>query len=268
VPGLPRVRSSTETGSAGIEWRIEHHDELPSTSDLVRQRAQRGEAEGLVVVAGRQTAGRGRHGRGWSSPAGNLYLSLLLRPDVPAAAAGGLALVAGLALAEACVSLGVPPRLLQLKWPNDLVLGTAKVAGILLEAETEGTQQIGWVSIGIGVNVAQAPEVAGRASAALEDMLPGVTPGRLQEHLLQRLSSNYDSWRQYGMTSIVQAWADHALEPGTPILVKPGKDILSGRYVGIDMDGALLVDTGEVRRVTTGEVLFAGEALAAAPPTA
>jgi BirA family transcriptional regulator, biotin operon repressor / biotin---[acetyl-CoA-carboxylase] ligase len=261
------VPSSADPGDAGPFWRIEHHASLPSTSDLVRARAQEGAAEGLVVVAGQQTAGRGRHGRGWTSPAGNLYLTLLLRPSVPVQEAGGLALVAGLSLAEACVALGAPIGQFRLKWPNDLVHGSAKVAGILLEAEPDSSQRIAWVSIGIGVNVAQAPAVADRQSAALGDLLPGIDATMLQEHLLKRLYRNYISWQQSGMASVNGAWSSHGLEPGTPILVKPGRDLVSGHYVGIDSDGALLVDTGQVRRITTGEVLFAGEALAAAGPT-
>lgn len=232
-------------------------------------RAQEGAAEGLVVVADRQTRGRGRHGRSWESPAGNLYLTLLLRPDVPAQEAGGLALVAGLALAEACVDLGAPMGRLRLKWPNDLVCGSAKVAGILLEAEADQRQRIAWVSIGIGVNLAAAPTVAGRESAALAQIVPGAGPARLQERLLHRLAHHYGRWRRDGLRAVAAAWSRHALDPGTPILVKPGKNQLSGSYVGIDGDGALLVDIGGVmQRITTGEVLFAGEALAATGPAA
>ncbi|WP_027135333.1 biotin--[acetyl-CoA-carboxylase] ligase [Geminicoccus roseus] len=260
--------SSAEPGEAGPFWRIEHHATLPSTSDLVRARAQQGAAEGLVVVAGQQTAGRGRHGRGWTSPLGNLYLTLLLRPSVPVQEAGGLALVAGLSLAEACVALGAPHGQFRLKWPNDLVHGSAKVAGILLEAEPDGAQRIAWVSIGIGVNVAEAPAVSGRESAALADLLPGCNVAVLQQHLLEQLYRNYMSWQRLGMPAVIGAWSSHGLEPGTAIMVKPGRDLLAGRYLGVDSDGALLVDTGDVRRITTGEVLFAGEALAATGPTA
>jgi BirA family biotin operon repressor/biotin-[acetyl-CoA-carboxylase] ligase len=259
------VPSSTEDGSrqAQTVWRIEHHAELPSTSDHVRERATAGEPEGLVVVADRQTAGRGRHGRGWISPVGNLYLTVLLRPSVAAPAAGGLALVAGLSLVQACLDLGAAPGALRLKWPNDLLSGDAKIAGILLEADTDRTGALAWVSVGIGVNVVQAPPVEGRTSAALAHLIEGIDPDRLRARLLERLAGNYASWQSQGMAQIVASWAEHALEPGTPILVKPGRSLLEGRYLGIDSDGALLVDVGQVMRVTTGEVLLAGEALAA-----
>ncbi len=215
------------------------------------------------MVAERQTAGRGRHGRGWISPVGNLYLTLLLRPCVSAQAAGGLAIVAGLSLAEACVELGASSRSLRLKWPNDLVVGEAKVAGILLEADSSTVGDLPWVSVGIGVNIRQAPAVEGRPSAALQDLVPGATASRLQTKLLARIWANYSIWREHGMAAVVAAWSSHGLEPGTPILVKPGRRVLEGRYVGIDAEGALLVDIGEVIRVTTGEVLLGGEALAA-----
>ena len=256
--------SFTDNRRTGLDWRVEHFAALPSTSDLVRTRARAGAAEGLVVVAERQTAGRGRHGRSWTSPEGNLYLTLLLRPGSAAKDAGALALVAGLALAEACIDLGASRHLLRLKWPNDLVLGSAKVGGVLLEAETDHLQRVGWVSVGIGVNVAQAPAVPGRESAALVEVVPDATPAALLERLLERLSYHYQDWRRSGLKSIRDAWCDHQLAPGTPIVVRPGNQSIAGTYVGIDVEGALLLEAAQLQRITTGEVLFAGEALALA----
>jgi BirA family biotin operon repressor/biotin-[acetyl-CoA-carboxylase] ligase len=168
-----------------------------------------------------------------------------------------------LSLAEACVDLGVVPGSVRLKWPNDLLAGDAKIAGILLEADTERTGALAWVSVGIGVNVVQAPPVEGRTSAALADLVEDVNALQLRAKLLERLTGNYALWQQQGMTPVVSGWTRHALEPGTRILVKPGRSLLEGRYVGVDSDGALLVDVGDVIRVTTGEVLLAGESLAA-----
>ncbi|WP_222183967.1 biotin--[acetyl-CoA-carboxylase] ligase [Geminicoccus harenae] len=260
--------SSTEEPGTGLVWRVERYPELPSTMDLVRERARAGAGEGLVVVAGRQTAGRGRHGRGWTSPAGNLYLTLLLRPGRPAIAVAGLALVAGLSLAEACAALGAPLGRLHLKWPNDLLLDGAKLAGILLESESGSGQQVEWVSIGMGVNIAEAPVLPDRPSAALTTLLPAAEPGAVEALLLDRLARNYAAWRQDGMAAITGAWSAYGLPPGTPILIRPGREVLSGTYVGIDGEGALLVDTGRLQRITAGEVLFAGEALAGSATTA
>ena len=254
--------SSTDSVLHGIVWRVEQFISVTSSSDLIRSRAQEGEAEGLVIVAGRQTAGRGRHGRTWISPEGNLYVSLLLRPHCRLQDAGPLALVAGLALAEACVDVGADRARLRLKWPNDLIIDELKIGGVLLEVESD-QQEVGWVSVGIGVNVSIGPTIPGRASAALLSFLQtSITPAQLLERLLYRIKKRYRDWQESDLSVICKAWASYQLTPGTPILVRPNSQIIDGRYVGIDSDGALLVETDGIHRVTTGEVLFAGESVA------
>ena len=111
-----------------------------------------------MVSAGEQTRGRGRHGRAWASPPGNLYASVLLRPDCAMAVAAQLSLVAGLALGEALVGLGPPALDLQLKWPNDVLIGGAKAAGILLEGASDADGRAAWVVVGTGVNLVSCPE--------------------------------------------------------------------------------------------------------------
>lgn len=250
------MRSSTDAHDGRLAWAVERHAELASTSDLVRQRARDGAAEGLVVVAGRQLAGRGRHGRGWQSPAGNLYLTLLLRPGVPAVQAAGLSLVTGVALARACLDLGVPRERLYLKWPNDLLVDEGKVAGILLETDADETGGVAWLSIGIGVNVRHAPELPDRPTTCLASVLPDLAPDQVERHLLARLAEGYAAWQARGMAPIVEAWLALGATRGAPMTVKLGDRIVSGRYDGIDQDGALLLDCGQVMRVTAGEVFL------------
>ena len=248
--------SSTDAADGRFAWAVERHAELDSTSDLIRQRARDGAAEGLVVVAGRQLAGRGRHGRGWQSPVGNLYLTLLLRPGVPAAAAAGLSLVTGVALARACLDLGVPRSRLYLKWPNDLLVDEGKVAGILLETDADERGGVAWLSIGIGVNVRHAPELPDRPTTSLASVLPELAPAEVERCLLARLAEGYATWRAHGMAPIVAAWQELGADPGAPMTVKLGDRILAGRYAGIDQDGALRLDCGQIMRVTAGEVFL------------
>uniref|UniRef100_UPI001F031436 biotin--[acetyl-CoA-carboxylase] ligase n=1 Tax=Falsiroseomonas oryziterrae TaxID=2911368 RepID=UPI001F031436 len=147
-------------------WRLRVEPELPSTSDLLIRLAAAGEPEGLAVLARRQTAGRGQQGRSWRSPAGNLYVSVLLRPGRPAHEAPLFAILAAVALAEALEPFLPDPSALRLKWPNDLLLGGAKLAGVLCEsAAAEG--RIEWIVLGCGANLAVAPQVEGRATACL-----------------------------------------------------------------------------------------------------
>ena len=127
-------------------WRVRELDATSSTNDDVKKAAEAGEAEGLVVVAKRQTAGRGRHGRVWESPEGNLYCSMLLRPADMQATGAFYSFVAALALRDTVAAL-LPGAAVTLKWPNDVLVGGRKIAGILLEG---GPQ---WLVIGIGLNV-------------------------------------------------------------------------------------------------------------------
>ncbi|MGH6912481.1 MAG: biotin--[acetyl-CoA-carboxylase] ligase, partial [Geminicoccales bacterium] len=133
-------------------------DSVASTNDEARGRAEAGASGGLVITAREQTEGRGRYGRSWASPPGHLYASVLLRPDCAMAATTQLSLLAGLALAGALEGLGPPGLDLKLKWPNDVLIGGAKVAGLLLEGTARPDGRAAWVLVGSGINVASYPD--------------------------------------------------------------------------------------------------------------
>ncbi|NBQ77034.1 MAG: biotin--[acetyl-CoA-carboxylase] ligase, partial [Acetobacteraceae bacterium] len=154
-----------------MQFRLECHEVLESTSSLVKQRADAGEAEGLAIQALRQSAGRGRQGRGWESPAGNLYISVLLRPDVPLKDAPQWSFVAAVALAETLGGLLPGAAKLSLKWPNDLLLQDAKAAGILVETGIAPSHALDWICIGIGVNIMSKPNLPDRPTACLAEYL-------------------------------------------------------------------------------------------------
>jgi BirA family biotin operon repressor/biotin-[acetyl-CoA-carboxylase] ligase len=186
-------------------WRLVVHDCLPSTSSLCQALARDGEPGGLAVLARAQTGGRGSNGRHWASPPGNLYLSALLRPPGPAREAGQWSLLAGVAVAEAVAALLPADADLALKWPNDLLLGGAKLAGILIDSDAAGAR-LDWLVIGIGINLASAPTLAERATTCLAAHIAAPAPEVMAEAVLERLAH----WRAVhaaaGFAAIRAAW--------------------------------------------------------------
>lgn len=232
-------------------WRLRVEESLPSTQDLVLRLAAAGEPEGLAVLARRQTAGRGREGRGWDSRTGNLHLTVLLRPGGPARLAPQWALLAAVALAEA-LSDGLPdPAAIRLKWPNDLLLRGAKLAGVLCESATDAAGGIEWVTIGLGANLAMAPEVEGRAVACLADLAPPPEP----EAVALRVLHAIEHWRRRGFDEVREAWMARGPEPGQRITLRGWQSSTEGLYAGLARDGSLLLDTGTgPRAFSTGEI--------------
>jgi BirA family biotin operon repressor/biotin-[acetyl-CoA-carboxylase] ligase len=237
-------------------WRLESHESIGSTSDTCIARARAGEPDGLAVLAARQTQGRGSRGRDWDSPTGNLHLSVLLRPPESARTVAQWALLAGVALAEAISGEGVA-RKITLKWPNDVLLGGKKLAGILLDSATDAGGKVAWLVIGMGANLATAPEIPGRATTALADHDLPPAPNQLAEEILARL----DHWRQIrgrdGFAPVRAAWLARAQPIGTELSIKLTGRTLAGEFAGLGEDGSLLLRTGgEVRAFATGEVLL------------
>jgi len=236
-----------------VAWRIERHETLPSTNDRAIAAAEAGEAPGLVVLAAEQTAGRGRAGRAWASSPGNLFCSVLL-PPLPALRGGAGALLAGLAAHQALSPAVPPPHALRLKWPNDLMVGSAKLGGILVEAGTTARGEP-WLVAGIGANLAAAPVAVGRPVTSVAALGGRAEPGPVAGAIAGALAEALEAFAGGGMAWLVRAWSERALAEGTAISVQAVSGRLSGRYAGLDGDGALLLATGEgVRRVVAGEV--------------
>jgi BirA family transcriptional regulator, biotin operon repressor / biotin---[acetyl-CoA-carboxylase] ligase len=207
-------------------------------------------AGGTWLVADRQSAGRGRRGRSWCDGAGNFMGSTVVHLGVGAPSAETLALVAGLALHEA---VGLADRA-QLKWPNDLLVHRAKLAGILLERVGDG------VVVGIGVNLTVAPEVDGRPTIALATLRTAPDRDVFAEALAQAFARELERWRTYGIGPIIARWLAAAHPLGTPLLVgEPGAEPLPGTFAGLAADGALqlrLAD-GTTRVIHAGDVTLA-----------
>lgn len=230
--------------------------EVDSTNAEAMRRAQDGERGPLYVRAERQTAGRGRSGRAWQFAHGNLALSRLGVTAAPPVVIAQVALVAGLALHRTVASMldraGVPVPL-HLKWPNDLLLGSAKVAGILVESSTFGDRRV--IVIGIGVNLATAPDVPGRATTALArhmKVLP--SPAEFARTLADHLEAALSLWNDGAcFAAIRQEWLARALPIGTQMTISSGPaGRASGSFAGIDEAGYLLLDeAGAGRRIHT-----------------
>lgn len=233
-----------------IPWRLEVFDELGSTADLCAARARAGAPEGLAILALRQTAGRGSRGRSWQAPAGNLNLSVLLRPARPAAEAGMFALLTGIAVAEALEQVSAPPT--SLKWPNDVLIGGAKLAGILIDAAPLAGR-LDWLALGIGMNLRSAPEIPGRRTTALAAHGVHLAPQDMAMAVLARL----DVWQAAPAAEIRAAWLARAHPLGTPMRVQSGGEMREGVFAGLSAAGELLLrNKDRIDTINTGEVLL------------
>jgi len=250
--GLARALAAR---GAGAPARLEWHLSLVSTSDRLKELAREGAPEWTVVLADVQTGGRGRAGRGWSSPAGGLYLSVLLRPRF--AHAGVLPLAAGLAVADAAAEHGADALL---KWPNDVLLGERKLAGVLAEAASAAAG-IDWIALGVGVNVGVPsrafPAELRDSVASLADVGPAPQVASVAAALLDRLRVWYDAAAS-SRAAVVAAWRRRAVAWwGEPVEIRTGGETLRGRLLDVDDEGALLVAAGgrQTRRVLSAEVV-------------
>lgn len=230
-------------------WTLVALDTVGSTNDEAARLADSGAPEGTVVWSREQTGGRGRRGRRWSSPLGNLYTSTILRPDCAASRAAEIGFVAALAVAD-MVPAG---REVRVKWPNDVLVDGGKVAGILLESAVGDGGRILHVVAGIGVNVGFAPQ--------LPDMrYPGAALGGTVETALGKLAAalarRVGEWRRSGFAAVRSQWLAQAGPLGAVVDVRLGEGLVRGRFAGLDHEGALLLETADgPRRIVSGELL-------------
>ncbi|MFI4947500.1 MAG: biotin--[acetyl-CoA-carboxylase] ligase [Alphaproteobacteria bacterium] len=235
---------------------LHRYKTIGSTNDEAKALARAGAPEGTVVWAEEQTAGRGRRGRVWLSPPGNLYLSLVLRPEGAPSQAAQLGFVAALGLGDALRSLAGPALQLRYKWPNDLLANGRKLAGILLESETSATERVDFVVLGIGVNILTAPEdVEFPATSLAAEGIAGVTPAAVIEGFARHFAGWAERWRTEGFAPLRTAWLARASGLGDQVRVRLDHDTLFGRFEGLDADGALVLEGADgPRRIAAGEV--------------
>ncbi len=239
-------------------YRLRRFDQLDSTNDEAKRQAAEGAPNGTIILARRQTAGRGRRGRSWESPEGNLYASLLLRPDCEAQQAAQLSFVAALAVADTLGGILPSEKRVELKWPNDVLVGGRKISGILLES-APGGGRLDWVIIGCGINIMTHPELArGRATSLMAEGASPLTPESLLANLVLALHGGIGRWQANGFAPVREAWLASAHGIGRPIEVRLPDETLHGTFAALDENGALMLELacGGQRLVTGGEVYF------------
>jgi len=244
----------------GLRWPapVEHLEVAASTNDRLKDKARAGAPEWSVVIADRQTDGRGRAGHPWISPAGNLFLSVLLRPVMPAAHVPVLPLAAGLATVEAVGESGVEARV---KWPNDVVVDGRKLAGILVEG-LSGAAGLQAAVVGIGLNVALQPasfpeDLRDRSTSLAAQTGRPCAVADAAAAVLARLRVWYDRLAREGPPCVLAAWRERSVAWwGRPVEARSGGSVLRGIVQGLDERGALLLDLEDGSRVAvvSGEV--------------
>ena len=253
--------------AASAGYRLAAFDSIGSTNAEALMRARAGETGPIWLVTTEQTAGRGRRQRVWVSPRGNLASSILEVIDTPPAVAATLSFAAGLALEAALQTVSLEARMrspgsenmtFHLKWPNDVLAGRKKLAGILLEAETVAHDRLA-VVVGIGTNVIATPEGIPHPAVSLRDL--GIDVGA--EDLFLALTEAWVEFRQIwdggrGFGTIRRLWLDRAAGVGQPVSIQSGASTISGLFDTIDEDGCLVVATSDGKRVavSAGDVYF------------
>lgn len=238
-------------------YRLVTFDEVGSTNTEAMARARDGEGGPLWLVAARQVAGKGRRGSVWTAPPGNLNATLLLTVPTPPAVTASLAFAAGLAAREAILRFA-PASDPRLKWPNDVLVGGAKIVGILLETESAGRAGTP-LAIGIGINVAAAPEGLPYRATSLSALAPGIGAGDVFEALSETLHAAITLWDEGRGLAVLRAqWLAAAAGLGQEITVRAGDTVSHGIFETLDADGRLVLAKPDGQRalIAAGEVHF------------
>jgi BirA family biotin operon repressor/biotin-[acetyl-CoA-carboxylase] ligase len=231
---------------------IRHLPATRSTNDDIAALAREGAPEGTWLRADTQLGGRGRQGRPWVSPPGNLYASTLVRRMAGDPPAPTLALVAALAL-DALLQARLGADRLMIKWPNDLLADGAKISGILLEGVNDT------VVVGIGVNLAHHPTAIDRPATSLAALgVEAPDPATFAEQLATSFAGWLARWRSEGLGTILACWQARAHPPGTPLRASAPDGDIEGLYDGLDADGALRLKTadGRLQLVHAGDIFL------------
>jgi BirA family biotin operon repressor/biotin-[acetyl-CoA-carboxylase] ligase len=255
-------------GTQTLRGPVYHFETAESTNDLAKVLGTQGAAEGTMVVAETQTAGRGRLGRSWLSPPGlGIYVSLLLRPPLPPNELPQITLATAVSVVRALTrAVGVTPGI---KWPNDLILKGKKLGGILTEMETE-SDQIRYLVVGMGLNVNNPdfpPELAGRATSLLKEEGQSFPRLTILKAWLEEFEGLYLQFLARGFPEILEEWKQHSVTLGKYVAVRQGPRQIEGLAMAVTPDGALVLETarGEEVRVTSGEITLESAGLAPNP---
>ena len=219
---------------------IHYYESVESTMDIARENL----SHGIVIQGAEQTGGRGRRGNQWVSPKGNLYQSIVLKPQTARDKWGQLSFVIAVALGEACCEIGI--KSYNLKWPNDVLIDGQKLAGILIEAHD------GFVIIGTGVNIEKCPDDRAKIHSFSD-----VSVDEFRDVFLTQISRYYRVWEEHGFAEIRGEWMLHAYKLGETIQARLPNAIYEGVFEGLDENGVLLLreKDGNLRKINSGEII-------------
>ena len=240
-------------------YGLKTFDVIDSTNEEAKRLAAAGEPGPIWISAARQTAGRGRRGRSWESPTGNLSATLMLRPTRPAGECAQLSFAAAIAACDMLQHFA-PAAALRVKWPNDVLADGRKLVGILLESASKAGESVpDYLAIGIGANLATHPEGLEYPVTSLKAL--GATVPTADDallHLAANFAQWYDRWAADGFAALRDAWLARAQGLGSRIRARLATEETTGVFEGIDATGALILreDGGAVRHISAGEVFF------------
>lgn len=253
---------STTLGTQTIGSVVQVHQCIPSTNLLAYQLAQEGAVDGTIVIAEQQTAGRGRFDRTWHSPEGaGLYLSIILRPNFPTSQAPGVTIMTAVALADTLV--GYSPLAVQIKWPNDVLLGGLKIAGILAEVTANQAKMVDSLIVGVGINVNHQAHDFPEELRSIATSLRSVTGSMVNRldlltSFLQRFQTEYDLYQADGLAPMIDRVRLYSSLSGRRVRLEIGRRITEGLVVDIDEQGCLVMEIdGRRQVVSSGEVTIA-----------
>ncbi len=232
------------------KWIYYIFDEVSSTNDVIKQYCSKS-GKYIAVYAKKQTAGRGRRGRNWESPRGNLFFSMAFEYELQRA--GELAFACSLSLLQAVKKIA-PYADIKLKWPNDVLLNNAKMSGILLEKGAEK-----YMIIGVGVNVAASPKIENAVYdiTSLADAGIKIKPQELLHLFMESFSQNLSLLQANGFAVLREKWLENAKNLGKEIIVRQNGTKEKGIFKGIDENAALLMETpAGVKKILAGDVFF------------
>jgi BirA family biotin operon repressor/biotin-[acetyl-CoA-carboxylase] ligase len=214
--------------------------------------------ERIVVWAETQTSGRGRRGREWISPKGNLYCSLLFNPKCSVSDAGQLGLVASLALQRVIARFA---DRVECKWPNDVLIRGRKVSGLLMETEVNSKGDLLWLVLGVGVNIAHHPEgTLFPATSLYAEGQEGITVGKILEGFVCEMDQLMSVWRKSGFGTARAEWLSVAAGLNKDIVVRLPNKTINGVFAGLDANGALMLDgPNGFQKINSGDVYFGAE---------
>lgn len=242
------------------DYHLLSFDSLDSTNEEAKRLAKGGGCHGAVIWAKRQEAGKGRLGRKWVSEEGNLFVSILLKPEKPLAEFSQLSFVAGVAALESVKPLLPNGKALQCKWPNDLLLSGRKIGGILLESFQ--CESGAWVAVGVGINVESAPPKTEFPATCLKDAgVELVSAKIILSRFIHHFIESYNAWDAKGFAPVRKQWLQSAWGVGDRLRARMEGGEVEGVFEGIDAHGSLLLtlDNGKKQHILAADIFPAAK---------